>query len=212
MVSITKDKKLNFIQILFFWIVSFLAGWSQENVVFILGSFIIVIGIKNFKKFLKMNNKQKAYIILSILLFGIGVILLIFAPGNFKRMNTTESKLQITNIIQNFKLIGNLIGIYIISLFGLVFTNGSKENIKKEEKSQIWKNQILFILPMFIGLLPMVIIAEFPVRAMLPYEAMIIVLTVSNAQYIVKKLEIRKIRIILSVLLTFAVGYELCTK
>ena len=63
-----KDKKLNFIQILFFWIVSFLAGWSQENVVFILGSFIIVIGIKNFKKFLKMNNKQKAYIILSILL------------------------------------------------------------------------------------------------------------------------------------------------
>ena len=57
----------------------------------------------------------------------------------------------------------------------------------------------------------MVIIAEFPVRAMLPYEAMIIVLTVSNAQYIVKKLEIRKIRIILSVLLTFAVGYELCT-
>ena len=56
----------------------------------------------------------------------------------------------------------------------------------------------------------MVIIAEFPVRAMLPYEAMIIVLTVSNAQYIVKKLEIRKIRIILSVLLTFAVGYELC--
>lgn len=206
-----KDKKLNFIQILFFWIVSFLAGWSQENVVFILGSFIIVIGIKNFKKFLKMNNKQKAYIILSILLFGIGVILLIFAPGNFKRMNTTESKLQITNIIQNFKLIGNLIGIYIISLFGLVFTNGSKENIKKEEKSQIWKNQILFILPMFIGLLPMVIIAEFPVRAMLPYEAMIIVLTVSNAQYIVKKLEIRKIRIILSVLLTFAVGYELCT-
>ncbi len=75
-------------------------------------------------------------------------------------MNTTESKLQITNIIQNFKLIGNLIGIYIISLFGLVFTNGSKENIKKE-KAKFGKNQILFILPMFIGLLPMVIIAEF---------------------------------------------------
>ena len=62
-------------------------------------------------------------------------------------MNTTESKLQITNIIQNFKLIGNLIGIYIISLFGLVFTNGSKENIKKEEKAKFGKNQILFILP-----------------------------------------------------------------
>ena len=87
-----------------------------------------------------MNNKQKAYIILSILLFGIGVILLIFAPGNFKRMNTTESKLQITNIIQNFKLIGNLIGIYIISLFGLVFTNGSKENIKKESAIKVNDN------------------------------------------------------------------------
>lgn len=54
-------------------------------------------------------------------------------------MNTTESKLQITNIIQNFKLIGNLIGIYVISLFGLVFTNGSKENIKKEEKAKFGK-------------------------------------------------------------------------
>ena len=102
-----------------------------------------------------MDKKQKFYIITSVLLFGIGAMLLIFAPGNFKRLDTNESKIQITNIITNFKQIGNLIGIYIISIFGVGFVRLSKEQIDKKDK--IWKNQIMILLSICIALLPMVI-------------------------------------------------------
>lgn len=202
-----KDKKLNIGKSILLWIISFFAGWSQENVVFALGSFIIVIGISNFKNFLKMDKKQKFYIITSVLLFGIGAMLLIFAPGNFKRLDTNESKIQITNIITNFKQIGNLIGIYIISIFGVGFVRLSKEQIDKKDK--IWKNQIMILLSICIALLPMVIIAEFPTRAMLPYETMIIVLTVSNSEYIIENVRRKKIIALASLLITIAVGYEL---
>ena len=51
-------------------------GWSQENVAFVLGSYIIVIGLSNIKKFIKYSIKEKILIISSIILFGIGALLL----------------------------------------------------------------------------------------------------------------------------------------
>lgn len=78
-----KDKKLSNKEIPIFLILSFLAGWSQENVAFVLGTFIIMICLINIKKFLKYPKRDKAIIISSIIIFGIGALALIFAPGNF---------------------------------------------------------------------------------------------------------------------------------
>ena len=67
----------------------------------------------------------------------------------------------------------------------------------------------MILLSICIALLPMVIIAEFPTRAMLPYETMIIVLTVSNSEYIIENVRRKKIIALASLLITIAVGYEL---
>ena len=108
-----KDEKLEKYQIPLLFIFSFLAGWSQENVAFVLGSYIIVIGLSNLKKFKNYSTKEKATIITSIVLFGLGAILLIFAPGNFVRMGTNETGLQIENIIARFIEIKYLIDYFL---------------------------------------------------------------------------------------------------
>ena len=174
-----KDEKLQKYQIPIFFIFSFFAGWSQENVAFVLGSYIIVIGLSNLKKFKAYSIKEKATIITSIVLFGIGALLLIFAPGNFARMGTNETGLQIENIITRFAEIKYLIAIYIITIIAIFLINVTS---KEEKKTKVLKNQILFILPIAIALLPMIIISEFPTRSMLPYEIMIIIITIANIQ------------------------------
>ena len=114
--GIVKEKKYNFFQTLLFWILAFITGFSQENTAFVAGSFIIVLVLTNIKYLLKLPLKEKIYWILSILIFGIGAMLLIFAPGNFVRLNTTSSSqhLFIKNTLKNILHIQNLIVIYII--------------------------------------------------------------------------------------------------
>lgn len=111
-----KNKKIKNNLIPLFLGLSFFAGWSQENVAFILGSFIILIVLINFKKFIKFNKKEKVVIISSILLFGIGALLLIFAPGNFSRASNMGEGIQIKNILSNLKHMSGLIIIYMISI------------------------------------------------------------------------------------------------
>ena len=199
-----KDEKLEKYQIPLLFIFSFLAGWSQENVAFVLGSYIIVIGLSNLKKFKNYSTKEKATIITSIVLFGLGAILLIFAPGNFVRMGTNETGLQIENIIARFIEIKYLIVIYIITLIIIFIINVTN---KKESKTKTLKNQILFILPIAIGMLPMIIISEFPTRSMLPYEIMIIIITIANIQWIINNYGLKKLVNIASIIISIPVIY-----
>ena len=120
--GIIKKKKYNFMQTILFWILAFITGFSQENTAFVTGSFIIVLVLTNMKYLLKLPLKEKIYWILSILIFGIGAMLLILAPGNFVRLNSTstEKHLYIINTLKNVFHIQNLIVIYII-LFIAVF-------------------------------------------------------------------------------------------
>ena len=90
--GIIKKKKYNFMQTILFWILAFITGFSQENTAFVTGSFIIVLVLTNMKYLLKLPLKQKIYWILSILIFGIGAMLLILAPGNFVRLNSTSTE------------------------------------------------------------------------------------------------------------------------
>ncbi len=199
-----KDEKLQKYQIPIFFIFSFLAGWSQENVAFVLGSYIIVIGLSNLKKFKSYSAKEKAIIITSIILFGIGALLLIFAPGNFARMGTNETRLQIENIITRFKEIKYLTALYIMTLIIIFIINVTS---KREHKTKTLKNQILFILPVLIGIVPMTIISEFPTRSMLPYEIMIIIITIANMQWIIEKFELKKLITLASIIITIPVIY-----
>ena len=199
-----KDEKLQKYQIPIFLIFSFFAGWSQENVAFVLGSYIIIIGLSNLKKFKGYSVKEKATIITGIILFVIGALLLIFAPGNLVRMGTNETGLQIENIITRFIEIKYLIVLYIITLIVLFIINVTN---KKENTLKVLKNQILFILPIIIGLLPMIIIAEFPTRSMLPYEIMIIIIIIANTQFIINKYNLKKLVKIASVIISIPVIY-----
>lgn len=199
-----KDEKLENYQKLLLLVLSFFAGWSQENVAFALGSFIIVIGLSNIKKFKNYNIKEKILIIASILLFGIGAILLIFAPGNFARMQVGETKLQFENIIDRTLEIKYLILLYIITLIAIFAINIKNKNLNK---TQIYRNQILYILPIIIGILPMTVISEFPIRSMLPYEVMIIIITISNMQWIVDNYNLNRLIKFASVLISIPVIY-----
>ena len=187
-------------------ILSFFSGWSQENVAFVLGSFIIIIAIIYRKKILSFDKKQKAWFIGSVIAFGMGAILLIFAPGNFNRLGTGETKIQFTNIITNFTQIKWLLVIYLISVIAIFLTKIQKDK-KDNKKIPITKNQILFLLPMLIGLIPMCIISEFPTRAMLAYESMLIILVVMNVEYIKRVANLEKCIIFVNVVTTIAVVY-----
>ena len=197
-----KDEKLENYQKPLLLVLSFFVGWSQENVAFVLGSYIIVIGLSNIKKFIKYSIKEKILIISSIILFGIGSLLLIFAPVNFARMDVSQTKLQLDNIIERVMEIKYLIVIYIITLISIIF-------IKKDDKTKIYKNQILFLLSIIIGIMPMTIISEFPMRSMLPYEVMIIILIIANVQWIINNYNLKKLVNAISIVISIPVIYML---
>ncbi len=153
-------------------------GWSHENTAFVLGSFLIVISLFNIKKLFSLPKREKLTLIISIIIFGIGAILLIFCPGNFHRLGSGGFKLNYDLIISNILDIKYMIVIYVITLL-LVFI--AKFNDYKREI----KNELLyFILPGLIGGLPMLLLNEFPPRAMLAYETVLVICIINNVKLI----------------------------
>lgn len=159
---IIKEEEIKLLDKILLFILSFFAGWSHENTAFILGSFLFVIIGVNWKKILKLDNKKKQIIIFSTLLFIFGSILLIFAPGNFYRLGTSDTSLTIKYILRNLYKIKYLILIYILITI-VAFIYGKR-------KDKILNQVLYFIFPCIIALIPMVIIHDFPQRAMLAYE------------------------------------------
>ncbi len=175
------NKKINVPNMFIFFTASFLAGWSHENTAFVLGSFIIFNLIFNFKKVLNIEKKQKAKIIIAIILFGIGAILLIFCPGNFGRLGD-KRQATIMPILKNILALYKVIGIYIITI--IVLLKSKIINSKIDSKKFLINEFKIYILPLIIAILPMIIIAEFPVRAALAYEVMLFIVIVKNVSLI----------------------------
>lgn len=167
------DKEFNKKDMIILPIISFLTGWSQENIAFVTGMFIIIIVAMNFKKIINFSKSKKILIISSILIFGIGAMGLIFAPGNFARMNSSGGISGFKNIIINFWSIKYLILLFIISAVYIFFKIKNKRDI-------LLRELIYFITPMLVAILPMIIIPEFPSRSMLAYELCIIIVSVRN--------------------------------
>lgn len=189
---IVNNKKNSTIENIIFYLFCFCAGLSHENTAFVTGMFIIVIILVNIKKLLKLNLREKLNIIIPVILFGIGAMILIFAPGNFSRLGESDTSILYTHILNNFLEIKILILIFIITSIITFFF------CKKESRMVVKNNLIYFILPMICALVPMLIIHDFPERAMLAYEACIIIAILNNVfeleELIIEK---RKLKIVI---------------
>ncbi len=188
---ILEDKKINSTGLVAITILGFLVGFSQEVIAFITGASIIVLVFANIKKIFKFTNRKKIIIISMIIAFGIGAMFLIFAPGNFCRLETSGRKLEILNILKRFYWIKELIIFYIITLITNIFIDKKNKNYSKDNpyKKGFLKQFIYYFLPIIIALIPMLIISEFTDRVMLPYVSYILVAVIFNLNYIFKYLK-----------------------
>lgn len=179
---INSSKRLNTLNTIILLVTSFITGWSHENTVFVLGSFIIFLFIFNLKKVYALDKNTKVKLVLSIILFGIGAMILIFCPGNFGRLSSTTRKITIVPILKNVLALYKIIIIYIITV---IFLKKSKTINSMVNTKEILKGELrYFILPILLALLPMIIISEFPIRASLAYEVMIYIVILQNLQII----------------------------
>lgn len=205
------NKNLNILGKIAIILFAFITGFMHENVAFVGGAFLVCLIFFNIKKFLKFQKIKKIVVILTFVSFCLGAFGTIFAPGNFTRVNQTDTSFSwefLNNYIENrWPLL-----ITVISMIAVVIIeNLDKIKIKnfklKEYDLKIVKEELLFfILPALIATLPMAVISYFPERAFLAYETMFMIVLSKNTYYLAEKFEkYEKIIAILSILLTLFV-------
>lgn len=176
----------------------FLIGFSHEVMAFVGGSFLGILFLANIKKVWKTSKSDTLFLISSIILFGIGSILTIIAPGNIARSTLDAgSDGSLFACLGNYKDIKWQLLITAISII-IVGVLKQKELLKKEI--------IYFILPCMIATIPFSIMGYFPPRCFIPYEALIIIVTATNIQFIAEHFQkYNKSIIIVSCILTIIV-------
>lgn len=159
-------------------VAGFFVGFSHEVMAFVGGSFLGILFLANIKKVWKSSRSDRIFLIVSVVLFGIGAILTIVAPGNLARstVDPTE-KGTFFSCLGNYKDIKGQLIIMLVSMIAVGFLK-QKELIKKEI--------IYFILPCIIATTPFAIMGYFTPRCFVPYEALIIIIATTNIQLIVK--------------------------
>lgn len=207
---IIKDKDINIYQGIFLLIVSFLAGWSQENTAFVLGSFIAILYFFNIKKIFKLDVKKKVVIILSAIMVLIGASILFFAPGNYVRLGEGNRSISLFGIMENIDVIIKILTIYFISVCICFIVN------YKKYKKEVLQQLKYFIFPIIIAFLPMLIIPVFPARSMLPYETIMYICIVANIcslakeLYSMEKKSYRITAIIVTIIILVSSTFMLC--
>ncbi len=191
---------LNILHKILLILFAFVTGFMHENIAFVGGSFLAVLCLVNIKKFLKFEKKKKVVVVLTVIMFGIGAILGIFAPGNFKRMDSGDRKLstQFFNnfIVNKWPLLTAFLSVIVMYIVqNMDFVKKEKihflnfKNAKNHDNDLLNKELIFFILPTIIALVPMIIISYFPERAFLAYETMIMIIFAKNIQVIFEKMD-----------------------
>lgn len=212
-----KEYNLNVFQKVLLVLFAFVVGFMHENVAFVGGAFLVIICLLKIKDFLKFENRKKVVVALSVVMFGIGALLGIFAPGNFARMESGDRHLS-TQFLNNFVV--NKWPLLIVGLSTIVmyivenYTEIKDEkisffkisNIKKHNNQLVKLELLYFILPTIVALIPMAVISYFPERAFLAYETIIMMIFAKNIQVIFSKIEKYNIPVaIISILLTLFV-------
>lgn len=166
------EKSLNILSKIALILYSFIVGFMHENTAFVSGAFFICLILFKIKNFLKFEKNKKIVIYLIIIMFGIGAILNIFAPGNLSRMNEVSNKENsFWDFLDNYSLNIIPISVVIISMIAVYLLK--EKNLVKEEILQ-------FILPALIVTIPMAVIGYFPPRAFLAYELMFVIVLAKN--------------------------------
>lgn len=205
------EKNLNLLGKIALILFAFITGFMHENVAFVGGAFLVCLILFNFKKCLKFEKSKKVIVILTFITFCLGAFATIFAPGNFTRIDQTDTTFS-WNFLNNYKenkwpLLVTLASI--ITVF--IVTNIDKIKVRnfkfKEYDFEIVKEEFLFfILPAFIATVPMAVIAYFPPRAFLAYEAMFMIVLAKNVYYLAEHFEkFEKTIAIISIILTLFV-------
>lgn len=189
------EKKLNIFSKIALILFAFVVGFSHENVAFVGGAFLVCFILFNIKRFIKFERNKKIIISLIYIMFCLGALATIFAPGNMKRMGEVTGEKEFSwSFIQNYKDNKYVLLIVLLSMIiGLLIQNyktiKENKNCKNLNFSEI-KNQLLFfILPSLIATIPMAIISYFPPRAFLAYEVMFMIVLARNIVIIAENLK-----------------------
>lgn len=181
---VINDYKLKSWEKVALYILAFIAGWSQELTAIIIGLSIGMLGLINIKKIFSFEKKKLFYLIGSVIVFGIGALLLFLAPGSYNRLEESSQKIYLDNFMSVISQAKTLIVLFVVSTVIVFF--------KKSERG-LWKNKLLYIvIPAIIGIAPMVLLEQFVARAMLTFDTFLMICLVSNCVEIIDWINFKK--------------------
>ncbi len=190
----TKKTKKYIAKIVGTCVIAFLAGVCHENVAFVTGSFIIIyfvqILVKEHKDKASIKELIKKYreLIIYTVVFGIGALLNITAPGNFVRVKGEATGFRI-DTLNNYWV--NIIPIIIVVASIIVRILLTKND--GEEKNEYIKGTVIqFVIPVLVATIPMMFIGYFPPRAFIAYETLLAMILAENVRFFASKIENKK--------------------
>lgn len=205
------EKELKILGKILLILSAFLVGFSHENVAFVGGAFLVCLILFNIKKFFKFEKAKKVVVILTFITFCLGAFATIFAPGNFKRVDQTNTAFS-WNFLNNYKenkwvlitVLFSMIATFVVANFEKIKNKDFK--IKEYDFSLIKEEGLFFVLPALIATLPMAVISYFPPRAFLAYEVLFMIVLAKNVYYLAEHFEkYEKTIAIVSIILTLFV-------
>lgn len=156
-----------------------ITGISHEITIFVTGSFLLFYLLFNFKDVLKDMKEKNFSEVITIITFGLGALICLFAPGNMSRSNHSLI-FNIRPLIYNFFQIKYLIILVLLCLIYHFFQD------KKE-----WKREVQYIiLPSILSLIPMTVITEFPPRVILIYIVLFTIIVIDTLNQVVNKINV----------------------
>lgn len=205
------EKELKILGKILLILSAFLVGFSHENVAFVGGAFLVCLILFNIKKFFKFEKAKKVVVILTFITFCLGAFATIFAPGNFKRVDQTNTAFS-WNFLNNYKenkwvlitVLLSMIAVFVVTNFEKIKNKDFK--IKEYNFSLIKEEGLFFVLPALIATLPMAVISYFPPRAFLAYEVLFMIVLAKNVYYLAEHFgKYEKTIAIVSIILTLFV-------
>ena len=205
------EKELKILGKILLILSAFLVGFSHENVAFVGGAFLVCLILFNIKKFFKFEKAKKVVVILTFITFCLGAFATIFAPGNFKRVDQTNTAFS-WNFLNNYKenkwvlitVLLSMIAVFVVTNYEKIKNKDFK--IKEYNFSLIKEEGLFFVLPALIATLPMAVISYFPPRAFLAYEVLFMIVLAKNVYYLAEHFgKYEKTIAIVSIILTLFV-------
>ncbi len=180
-------------------IISFLSGWTNENI----GITLIFIMMFCIYDYYKTNKKISAWMLANIISLIVGFLFLIFAPGNFVRADNTVAGLMkiFYRLHGQINAFGNWLLPLLILLILLCF-------ISYKLKIKITKINYMFIFAGIFSILVMFASPTYPSRATFGSLVLLLVPCISIISKIASKDETnnRFINLIILILYTSLIG------